>query len=658
MQIEKKLLLVATILLIFIMSGCSSNPSASANSGSEPATSSGPDELDMAIRDASDYLNDNIPEGSMIVILNVQSDSAALSEYIIDELIANAVRDKLLKVVDRQQLDLIRSEQNFQLSGEVDDNLALSIGKIFGAQTIVSGRVRQLDDRFRMTIRALAVQTAQVQGQYNRNIFAGKTITALMRSSSSGVPQISIARTTGSGSSISSVTGGTSDTATRTGPAISAVTVSPNNVSVDKGKTQQFSATITGTNNPDPAVIWIVTNNTSGKTTIGEDGVLTVGDDESITPLIVTATSKTDTSKKGSATVAVPGGIEALNVNSAATWNAAVNRIRDGGDNQTWFISVTGTVAVNPRPYNEYLFGSVTGLIVTIQGGGTLTLSSDGRLLPIGPGQTVIARNVTFRGLSNNSFAVVDIASGGTFRMEAGTAVAGNNGGSGVQVSGGRFTMSGGVISGNSKRNYGGGVYVGGGTFTMGGGTISNNTSNMGNFGGGGGGVCIDGGIFTMSGGTISDNTTDSGGGGVYIRVGSFIMQGGVISGNTNTYSGFGGRGGGVYVSDSFTMSGGEISGNSSNSDGGGVSVNGTFTMRSGAISGNTASKNGGGVYISRGSTINKTGGIIHGSDADQSPGNSALQGNAVYWDNGPHWRNATAGLNVNADGNNFWMND
>jgi len=140
-----------------------------------------PDELDLAIRDASDYLNDNIPERSTIVILNIQSDSVALSDYIIDELIANAVNDKLFKVVDRQQLDLIRTEQNLQLSGAVDDKLALSIGKFFGAQTIVSGRVMQLDNRYRMTIRALDVQTAQVQGQYNRNITAGRTITALMR---------------------------------------------------------------------------------------------------------------------------------------------------------------------------------------------------------------------------------------------------------------------------------------------------------------------------------------------------------------------------------------------------------------------------------------------------------------------------------------------
>ena len=111
---------------------------------------SGPDELDIAIRDASDYLNDNLPARSRIVILNIQSDSAALSDYIIDELIANAVNDRIFEVVDRHRLDLIRAEQNFQWSGEVDDNLALEIGKFFEAQTIVSGTVHELGDRFRL----------------------------------------------------------------------------------------------------------------------------------------------------------------------------------------------------------------------------------------------------------------------------------------------------------------------------------------------------------------------------------------------------------------------------------------------------------------------------------------------------------------------------
>jgi TolB-like protein len=215
---KNKIIAVITVLVVLI--SCGSRPSAS-------SSASGPDELDLAIRDVSDYLNDNIPKGSMIVILNVQSDSTALSDYIIDELIANAVNDKIFKVVDRQQLDLIRAEQKFQFSGEVDDNLALSIGKFFGAQTIVSGKVRQLDDRYRMTIRALEVKTTQVQGQYNRNIVAGKTITALMKNNgSSSDRQTTASRTTA-----------------------------------------------------------------SSKTSISEDGILIVGADESLTPLTVTATS-------------------------------------------------------------------------------------------------------------------------------------------------------------------------------------------------------------------------------------------------------------------------------------------------------------------------------------------------------------------------------
>jgi TolB-like protein len=144
----------------------------------------GIDDLDIAIRDASDYLNDNIPAKSKIVILNIQSDYNNLSEYIIDELIANAVNDKVFSVVDRAQLDAIRMELNFQLSGEVDDKSALEIGKFLGAQTIVSGAVSELADRHRMRIRALNVQTAEVQGQYNRNINTSRTIAALMRGGS------------------------------------------------------------------------------------------------------------------------------------------------------------------------------------------------------------------------------------------------------------------------------------------------------------------------------------------------------------------------------------------------------------------------------------------------------------------------------------------
>ena len=165
-------MVIFIIALAAIAGGCASAPAAS-----------GADELDLAVRDTSNYLNSSIPAGSTIVILNIQSDSIDLSDYIIDELIANVVNDRIFTVVDRQRLDEIRAEQNFQYSGEVDDNLAQEIGRFLGAQTIVSGAIGRLGAGYRLRVRALNVQTAQVQGQFNRNLSASPLVADLLGSS-------------------------------------------------------------------------------------------------------------------------------------------------------------------------------------------------------------------------------------------------------------------------------------------------------------------------------------------------------------------------------------------------------------------------------------------------------------------------------------------
>ncbi|MDR2446846.1 MAG: hypothetical protein LBD58_06095 [Treponema sp.] len=152
-----------------------------------PAASTVPaDELDAAIRETSDYLNKQLPKGNKLVILNIQSDFPALSEYIIDELIANTVNDKIFSVVDRQQLNTIRAELDFQMSGEVDDNTAQALGRMAGAQTIISGAVSKIGDLYRLRVRGLSVQTAAIEGQFNRNIPDGPVIAALVKSEATG----------------------------------------------------------------------------------------------------------------------------------------------------------------------------------------------------------------------------------------------------------------------------------------------------------------------------------------------------------------------------------------------------------------------------------------------------------------------------------------
>jgi TolB-like protein len=169
------------LALMFVLESCAGSPAFSSAQSAAQA-----DDLDAAIRAASDYINKQLPKGNKLVILNIQSEFPALSEYIIDELIANTVNDKVFSVVDRQQLDTIRAELEFQTSGEVSDESAQSIGQMLGAQIIVSGAVSRVGDLYRLRVRALNVQSAQIAGQFNRNIPDGPTVSALAQSQATG----------------------------------------------------------------------------------------------------------------------------------------------------------------------------------------------------------------------------------------------------------------------------------------------------------------------------------------------------------------------------------------------------------------------------------------------------------------------------------------
>lgn len=73
------------------------------------------------------------------------------------------------------------------------------------------------------------------------------------------------------------------------------------------GGSLSFEAHIVGINLSSDAVTWSVSNNTSKATSISQEGVLTVGEDEKAATLIVTATSVADPAKSASVNVKVEG---------------------------------------------------------------------------------------------------------------------------------------------------------------------------------------------------------------------------------------------------------------------------------------------------------------------------------------------------------------
>ena len=307
------------------------------------------------------------------------------------------------------------------------------------------------------------------------------------------------------------------------------------------------------------------------------------------------------------------------------------------------------------------------------------------------------------------NFAHAVEITGGTFTMEAGSICENyiNGGKSGVAIEGGstfilkggsikdnkatnragvsvegtstnkgRFTMTGGEISGNKAWCFGGGIYVDEyGVADISGGTINNNHAAEGPFGYpthedvGGGGIYIKGGTVNFKGGTIEENYIDGAdkncGAGVFIEGGgTFKMTDGTITGcktNPDISSPQLSRGGGVFVKyGKFTMYGGKVSGNTVTARevtpgytlaaGGGIygeyyddTVRGVIEISGGEVSGNTATVDGdvsdntatagGGIYTSHQLTVSGSAQIKNNTAAPNgSGGGIAIPHNGTFY--------------------------
>lgn len=113
---------------------------------------------------------------------------------------------------------------------------------------------------------------------------------------------------------------------------VSSVNVTPGTSGVAKGKTQQFTAAVTGTNNPPATVNWTVDGNKSNQTKISRNGLLTVGANETAENLTVKATSTWDITKYMKVSVWVEGNAQSK-VDSVSVTPKTAN-VQAGKDQQ------------------------------------------------------------------------------------------------------------------------------------------------------------------------------------------------------------------------------------------------------------------------------------------------------------------------------------
>jgi tetratricopeptide (TPR) repeat protein len=115
--------------------------------------------LGDAIEQSADNIAADLPEGSRVAFAAWESPSAGLSDYIMEEL-TGALVDRGMEVADRQNLEYVYRELDFQMSGEVSDESARSIGKFLGADLVITGQFTELGGPYRYRASAIHVEQA------------------------------------------------------------------------------------------------------------------------------------------------------------------------------------------------------------------------------------------------------------------------------------------------------------------------------------------------------------------------------------------------------------------------------------------------------------------------------------------------------------------
>jgi tetratricopeptide (TPR) repeat protein len=147
-------LLIKYRLCIVWIALCAALLSCATTGGSGEALS-----LDEAIEQSAEKIAADLPAGSRVAIAAWESPSLGLSDYIMEEL-TGALFDRDIEVADRQNLEYVYKELNLQMSGEVSDKSARSIGKFLGADMVITGQLTELGGPYRYRTSAVNVETA------------------------------------------------------------------------------------------------------------------------------------------------------------------------------------------------------------------------------------------------------------------------------------------------------------------------------------------------------------------------------------------------------------------------------------------------------------------------------------------------------------------
>jgi hypothetical protein len=121
--------------------------------------------IENVVYSAASQLAREIPKNTKVAVLSFASDDKELGEFILEETTGYLSSAGTMNLFDRYSLESIRQEQKFQMTGDVDDDSAVSIGQFAGADIVITGSITGSGSTRRLRFKALDVKTGAILSQ-------------------------------------------------------------------------------------------------------------------------------------------------------------------------------------------------------------------------------------------------------------------------------------------------------------------------------------------------------------------------------------------------------------------------------------------------------------------------------------------------------------
>jgi len=137
--------------------------------------------LDTLARKISDNLTENQKHTIAVVeFSDLKGSVTNFGRFLSEELITRLYQTKKFKVIERQQLNKIITEQKLSLTGVVDPASAQKLGRVLGVDSIVFGSISDLVRTLKINARLISAETGEVFAAAAIDIVKDDVVTSLM----------------------------------------------------------------------------------------------------------------------------------------------------------------------------------------------------------------------------------------------------------------------------------------------------------------------------------------------------------------------------------------------------------------------------------------------------------------------------------------------